>query len=86
MIEFECKSADKSPERRTSAATFGTPVLLREISRKWMQMRVRQAIGAGAPIEFKAHHADPSLLLWYAAAVVAGCLGWLLYLVFGTLN
>jgi hypothetical protein len=146
MIEFERKSAGKSPERRTSAATFGTPVLSHkppaepskledeiglfpdelvdnqrgefhglalippnevvpcrrspqpkpfntridtleyEISRKRMQSRLRQAIGAGAPIEFKAHRADPSLLLWYAAAVVTGCLGWLFYFVFGALK
>jgi len=32
-------------------------------------------------IEFKAHHANPSLLLWYAEAVVAGCLEWLFYFI-----
>jgi hypothetical protein len=57
-----------------------------EISREWMPMRGRQAIGAGVPIEFKTNQADPSLLLWYAAAVVTGCLGWLLYFIFGALN
>jgi hypothetical protein len=51
-----------------------------------MHMRVRQAMGWGTPIRFKAHLANPSVLLWYAAAVVIGCVGWLFYIIFGATN
>lgn len=36
--------------------------------------------------ETKAHHADPSALLWYSAAVVIVCLGWLSYIIFVASN
>ncbi len=44
---------------------------------------------ASAPVlsrETKAHHADPSALLWYSAAVVIVCLGWLSYIIFVASN
>jgi hypothetical protein len=81
MAEFELQIGKQIPEQRNSTTTSGTP-----ISREWMQMQAGQAIRAGVPIEFKVHHADPRLLLWYAAAAVTGCLGWLFYFIFRALN
>lgn len=51
-----------------------------EISQR--QLRLRQTNEWGAPGQIKIHHADPSALLWYSAAVVIVCLGWLSYMIF----
>jgi len=55
-------------------------------SRECIHMGVRQAIGWGAATRFKPTYMEPDVLLWYAAGVVIGCIGWLFYIIFGALN
>jgi hypothetical protein len=53
-----------------------------EVSQQWLHLRVRQREVCAAAARIKAHHGDFNALLWYAVAVMIGCLGWLSYIIY----
>jgi hypothetical protein len=73
-----------SPEQKEIDACIDS--LESEVSQKGMHPLQSQREEWGSAARIRTHHAVSSALLWYAALVVIGCLGWLSYFIYEALN